>query len=346
MSTSQQSFMELLAGFPKPDIDTAVKLLDHAKDLRLPPRMIENIATFIDRQRDAANKTERAKQATDASTGAWTNVKEAAKKRDDLVSQAEDIEREREQESAGEDGVAKVAALLDAVAPTAVAYFTDPPVAATLDPNGYLASLPLTTNEKKPSLVGLLEASIEIIKHELHINMIDEINGVLEEFMRRCEAGAVGAKSTLVEATKRKKSTAREILAAVAPVELDILEGNDSPDGEAGFEELLFAHNCWKHWDEKLSTPAKGSAIVKEIEAKRAAAEPDNTSTNGKHPEGELKGLDRAREQGRQACMAGSGEEANPYQKANYRDAWNDGWSSADKEGLSKSNQVPAGAKA
>jgi ribosome modulation factor len=340
MSSAQQSFLDLLERFGKPDIDTAKNLLEHAKDLRLPPRMIDLLKTFIERQKDAGAKAEASKQASDAATGAWTNVKESAKKRDDLVSLAEDLEREREDD----DPMEKVRTLLEAVAPTAVEYYCEDVRALTdKSPMDYAASLPVTTNEKKPSLRGLLEAAIELIKHDLHGDLIDEINTVLEDWLGRCESGVTGAKTNLIEATQRKKTSAREILAAIAPVELDILEGSDV--NEAGPEELAFAHACWTYWDEKLTTAATGSAIVKAIEAKRTKTNAESATSNEKEPEG-LKGLDRAREQGRQACIEGKGEEANPYQKANYRDAWDEGWHGADREGLRQSATEPVGAKA
>jgi hypothetical protein len=81
MSSAQQSFLNLLEGMGKPDIDNAQLLLEHAKDIKLSHRHIEALENFIERQTEAAKHKARAKKSEDAATGAWSNVKEGAKKR-------------------------------------------------------------------------------------------------------------------------------------------------------------------------------------------------------------------------------------------------------------------------
>jgi hypothetical protein len=270
MSNSQHSFLNFLESMGKPDIDNAQLLLEHAKDINLSHRQIEGLTTFIDRQREAAKDKARAKKSEDAATGAWANVKEAAKKRDDLVSQAEDASRTSTYEEDPEAIIRKIGSLLEETCPTAVEYYTGELEGDLRD--SYLTALPLTTNEKKPCLRSLFEGAIEIIKHDIVDEETNErMNAVIEDYLARCEAASVGARTTLVEACQRKKMTARQILQAIAPVELDILEGNEAPDGkDVSVDELVFAHACWKHWDNSLTSPAIGSAIVKAIETKKA----------------------------------------------------------------------------
>lgn len=270
-SQSQRSYMNLIAGMAKPDVEQAALMLDHAKNENLPPRMIEGIETFIDRQKHAATLDRRAKEAKDASSGAWGNVREMAKRTDDLVDMVEDRQLAEDGEPPSEDRVRGAVAFLTDSYPLAASWFNSASETWRLEP---LTGVVVTSNDEDTlSLLVLFQSAVALIKHGFQDVFTDEINVLLDEWMQRCHDKVALAQQTLTQATKTCGFNPRQILKEVSPLSLDILDGSvDIAHVET--EELSFAHRCWAYWDSSLATAAHGSAIAAEIKGRPAKPAP------------------------------------------------------------------------
>jgi hypothetical protein len=180
-----------------------------------------------------------------------------------------------------------------------------------------LDGLPITTADAKAcSLQLIVKAGCELTLEGIAEGVAPLVLLAVKNFLNRVEEGAHNAAASFREATKRV--TAKQMLKALDPMVLDLLEGNRD-EAEATVEQLVFAVRCWTYWDHNLvPSPAHGSRLAAAA-GKRNATEPAPAK---KDP---AKGLDRAAQQGREAWKIDA-EPVSPYVKKEYTKSFLNGW--------------------
>lgn len=295
MNESQKAVMNLLSKEPKPDVGHAETLLDLAKATKLPPRVLGQIETYIKAGNEAGRLASEAKEAQKSASNVWDGVRDAASRTDDLVDLAnEAAEEEGDEEDEGDKGEAPAAEQ------------TKP--ARTWAKGTIVKQLSEYLAESALFKAALADASLEEIDEALAI--IAKVYKTAKDLEPE-DARAFVAMSDRIQALGGKMLTKFRDLDAQA---------------------------------RKLVLDGKVAKIVEEAQAKPAgtipATEPATTAattTTPADPKADplagLKGLDRAKEQGRIAFnkLGTEGTTENPYDKANYRAAWDKGFAEAEE---------------
>jgi hypothetical protein len=194
----------------------------------------------------------------------------------------------------------------------------------------FLAELPIASNDETAcSLMVLLLASSELVKHGMVENTAPMIVAVLSECLQACDErkylqDPARNLELFRQTVKKAKIDARRFLAAIAPRVLDLFDGM-MPTDKATLAELSLASLASSYWDGSLCVPSRSAAIAAEI-GRRENATP--TDQPGKPTSGRtepLRGLDKAAQEGRLAFRPDVATIANPYVKPSFKAAFDNG---------------------